>query len=317
VQVYGIGRALDDRALFQGLGFHIASEQCADQEFKVLDRYLRNRFPDLVARLAGVTEPWGHNGYHWIQVHCNVEDEHRQSAAEAVRLALDFYAGDLTSDRVIAHLVEGFKTFIETQEAFFRNAAIPKGEWDENGSPLSFRQKQIMDKTKAQIVLRMEEYIKSTLEQRREAFGGLSACPFVRTERTKNRIRYEICPMVPGEPSEEILVLIRNFANDRDHSTLLIIDPWSPLTQQGGVAYGMRICERLRDIEMIAICVYPGDPLEIAGFRPRRKIPYVTMLVQTAELVRNAKRSLHNTNYYSKWSQEDIEYNWYQFARFL
>ena len=118
-------------------------------------------------------------------------------------------------------------------------------------------------------------------------------------------------------PSDDVENIIRQFSKDANHSTLLIVDPECALTREEGVEYGIRLCELLRDIEMVAICVHPNDDFAIQGFQTRSKIPFVTMLVQTDELVRHAKDSLRKTHYYDNWSKEALVYNHEQFARFL
>ena len=49
---YGLGKHLDDRGMFFSLGFHIGSERLADVEFKNIDAFLKNKFPELVSDLV-------------------------------------------------------------------------------------------------------------------------------------------------------------------------------------------------------------------------------------------------------------------------
>src|SRR5205814_1694141 len=45
---YGINQSMDERKLFCALGFHLGSELLADEEFRILDNFLRANHPDLV-----------------------------------------------------------------------------------------------------------------------------------------------------------------------------------------------------------------------------------------------------------------------------
>ena len=94
---YGVGARLEERALFEGMGFHVGSEILADREFVIIDEVLR-RTP---ARASGralegtQVEILGarHNAYYWIRIHTGVEAEHFDAALKGVNRALGFYAG--------------------------------------------------------------------------------------------------------------------------------------------------------------------------------------------------------------------------------
>lgn len=174
-----------------------------------------------------------------------------------------------------------------------------------------------IEASKAEIVSKMTHYMKSVLEPKQRSFGGMPPCPFVRAERVMGKIKYELCAMSPRRSTDLIERFIRAFKNDRKHSTLLIIDPVPHLTKAQGLALGVKLCEKVRDIGMVAICLHPDDQFEIAGFKPRNRIPYVTMLVQAADLMVDAKRTLEKSRYYDNWSSEDFAFNFEQFGRFL
>ena len=123
---YGIGASLDDTMMFRGLGFHLASEQCARQEFILFDGFLQTHYPQLVDDLTGILEPWGINGYHWIKVHCSVEEDHWREALQAIELALKYYVGRKSPQIVLREIEKGFALFTQLQERFFRYATDRK-----------------------------------------------------------------------------------------------------------------------------------------------------------------------------------------------
>ena len=125
---YGMTGDLDERRLLYGIGFHIASETLADEEFCILDAALRRRFPELVGWLEdtqiginGFQLP----GYHWIRIHTTVEAEHSNAAFNAAELALKYYAGAHTSEGLKSWILDGFRGFSDAQTCFMSGLLQP------------------------------------------------------------------------------------------------------------------------------------------------------------------------------------------------
>lgn len=166
-------------------------------------------------------------------------------------------------------------------------------------------------------VWRMEDYFHSVLERPVAAFANKPPCPFSRRERDDDRIRYEFCEILPSGPAEDVVELLKEFSLSRRHTTLLVIDPDQRVTVAEGVEYGRELSRRCRDERIIAISVHPDDDFAIDGFQTRRGIPYVTMICQAAEYLKQAKQQLAGTDYYSKWTQAALEYNFQQIGEFF
>ena len=118
---YGIGVAMDARDVFRGIGFHAGSEILADEEFTILDRYLRSNRPDLVTHLQKSTiEINGehHNGYFWVMIHTSVEADHFAFAAKGANRAMQYYVGAEPQQQIKAWLLEGFAEFADVQAEF-------------------------------------------------------------------------------------------------------------------------------------------------------------------------------------------------------
>lgn len=165
-----------------------------------------------------------------------------------------------------------------------------------------------------QISAALTQYMIETLEAKQETFGGLPPCPFVRAERIANKIEIILSNFSDIEEMEKI---IRRFSERSRDQTLLIVDPQSKPTLDQSLNVGVELCERLKNIRMIAICVHPEDRFSIGHLHTRDTIPVPTMLVQSAEAITKAKTALKKTNYYINWSDADFESNLEQFARFL
>jgi hypothetical protein len=118
---YGLNRTLDEGDLFRAVGFHIGSELLADEEFRLLDGFLREKHPELVrslesrqVRLNGASHP----AYLWIHIHTSVEADHAASALAGANQALRFYAGAARPAQIKEWILEGFVRFISVQREF-------------------------------------------------------------------------------------------------------------------------------------------------------------------------------------------------------
>jgi hypothetical protein len=118
---YGLGMRLEERALFEAMGFHVGSEILADQEFVTIDRVLRETRPELVKGLEDmVVDILGqrHNAYYWIRIHTGVEAEHFDAALRGVNRALGFYAGPGDPGGAKEWILQGFRGFARVQADF-------------------------------------------------------------------------------------------------------------------------------------------------------------------------------------------------------
>jgi len=111
---YTVTGPKSDAALFRGLGFHIASELSADQEFKAIDSYLIETNPGLVEHLKAANTHLGQACYGWVNMHTFVELEHLDHAIDAATMAIDYYAGDWTRATLHDLVIEGFNDFSTT-----------------------------------------------------------------------------------------------------------------------------------------------------------------------------------------------------------
>ncbi|PWU03157.1 MAG: hypothetical protein C5B53_00825 [Candidatus Melainabacteria bacterium] len=110
---YCFNREITDTDLFSAIGFHIGSELLADQEYNILDRYLKQEHPTLVTFLqrAGV--------YSWVAVHTTVEADHCDAALQCANSALSFYTGDVS--KAYGFILKGLKHFAKVQARFMHS----------------------------------------------------------------------------------------------------------------------------------------------------------------------------------------------------
>ena len=121
---YGIGKALSPMELLTAVGFHIGSELLADREFGALDRFLRERHPELVAALKARRVSIGAQSlptYTWISIHTTVEAEHRDAGIDAANRAVRYYAGSAGPSAARACILDGFESFCRVQQEFLES----------------------------------------------------------------------------------------------------------------------------------------------------------------------------------------------------
>jgi hypothetical protein len=120
---YGVSQAVNECILFRALGFHMGSEILADEEFRLLDGFLRKQYPELVdylkqskVEINGVQ----HVTYYWIRIHTSVEADHFAAAAVGANMALRYYAGQESQEQVKRWILEGFAEFATVQTEFMK-----------------------------------------------------------------------------------------------------------------------------------------------------------------------------------------------------
>jgi len=122
---YGHGSRGDAPAVFRAMGYHLGSELLADREFSLIDRMMRARCPELVARLEGTAVRIAgqqHVPYAWIRIHSghggSVEADHFEWATRGVRAAFDYTR---TADHapLSEQLFLGFQDFARDHAEFF------------------------------------------------------------------------------------------------------------------------------------------------------------------------------------------------------
>jgi hypothetical protein len=124
---YGLDRRLTERDLFQGLGFHLGSERLADEEFRLLDRFLVTKYQALVDYLRNTEVTMNHlrcNPYLWIDIHLTVEADHFEAGLESANRAFQYYVGNAGQSQIKRWIIEGFTTFSAVQTEFMRNLQL-------------------------------------------------------------------------------------------------------------------------------------------------------------------------------------------------
>jgi hypothetical protein len=118
---YGVSQMMNDHKIFHSIGFHLGSELLADEEFRILDKFLRTKYPDLVKYLEKTRVAISgsqYAAYYWIRIHTSVEAEHFDVAVKGANCALKYYAGRESIAELKSWIIEGFRDFAAVQAEF-------------------------------------------------------------------------------------------------------------------------------------------------------------------------------------------------------
>jgi hypothetical protein len=120
---YGILKQMDEMELFEAMGFHLGSEMLADEEFRILDAFLKSRFPELLEFMNN--SPRIFNGdfgaESWVCLHARIEADHFELALSGSNRAIEYYAGTNNRTDLKAWTLEGFAKFARVQATFMEN----------------------------------------------------------------------------------------------------------------------------------------------------------------------------------------------------
>jgi hypothetical protein len=103
--------------IFRALGFHVGLEFFADQEFNLVDSYLNERHPELVATLK--QDRGTGSDYAWLALHTVVEIGHYRAGMEALNTALRYYRHPPDVPKMAERIKEGFNAFIDLQSRYY------------------------------------------------------------------------------------------------------------------------------------------------------------------------------------------------------
>jgi hypothetical protein len=115
----------DPAAVFNSIGFHVGLEFFANEEFNLVDAFLCQRFPDLVAALKR-TDNDEDAPYLWLSLHTVVEVGHYRAGLEAVADAIRYCRPRESAPYYAGEIMAGLAAFADLQLRFY-NAALGDG----------------------------------------------------------------------------------------------------------------------------------------------------------------------------------------------
>jgi hypothetical protein len=110
--------------VFAGIGFHVGLEFFANEEFNLVDRFLCERHPELVATLQRDDTDTREAPYLWLALHTVVEIGHYRAGLEAVRDAIRYCRPREAAPRYARDIMGGLDAFADLQRRFYRMVLI-------------------------------------------------------------------------------------------------------------------------------------------------------------------------------------------------
>ena len=162
--------------------------------------------------------------------------------------------------------------------------------------------------TKEQIINKVKKYIVEVLEPVRPELSGFAACPFVKAERIKNKIMYDV---LDGNSS---LVEIAERFDKSNFSTAIIaqiLPEGDSISPEEGLQYQSFINSLLEQIglgEYKNICFNPMENINVNGFCPREKAPYFLINIAKKKELSRAHKSLLKTAYFDNFPDNYKKY---------
>jgi hypothetical protein len=103
--------------IFAALGFHVGLELFANKEFNLVDAYLREHHPALVASLE---EDHGNGpAYEWLALHTVVEVGRYRAGREALDAAVRYYHDRDAAPLMATRVKDGFNAFVDIQKRYY------------------------------------------------------------------------------------------------------------------------------------------------------------------------------------------------------
>ena len=162
--------------------------------------------------------------------------------------------------------------------------------------------------TREEIIGKVKKYIVEVLEPSRPELFGFSACPFVKVERVKNKIMYEV---LDGEV--KFLDLVKKF-DTSNYTTALFIQKLAEgdfFTQEEGLEYQRFINAVMKENgfgKYKNICFNPQESLAVEGFCPRSQAPYFLVNIALRKDLERAHESLVKTKYFDNFPEKYKKY---------
>ena len=161
---------------------------------------------------------------------------------------------------------------------------------------------------KKQILTEVKSWITEYLEIPNENFGGMPVCPFVKAEREKDGLMFEI--WYPNESS--FTDVLEKFENSDFTSALVICMNtdgllWEEVDRRKYQKAIQLLMEDRGYSDIKALCFSPYEHHTAAGEETRKGSPYFLINIAGTEELNKAHRRLLETKYFDKFSEEEIK----------
>ena len=158
------------------------------------------------------------------------------------------------------------------------------------------------------ILTEVKTWITEYLEIPNENFGGMPVCPFVKAEREKNKLMFEI--WYPNKTS--FIEVLDKFKNSEFSSALVICMNtdgllWEEVDRKKYQKAIQSLMKEKGYKDIKALCFSPFEHHTAAGEETRKGSPYFLINIAGKEELNKAHTRLLETKYFDKFSEEEIK----------
>ena len=185
---------------------------------------------------------------------------------------------------------------------------IANGSYDKFCETIGGTTEEIKRKYNDKPLTEVKEWITEYLEKPNKNFGGMPVCPFVKAEREKDGLMFEM-----WYPNETSFTKILKKFKDSDFSSALIICMntegilWEEVDRK---KYQKTIQSLMKEHgykDIKALCFSPFEHHTAAGEETRKGSPYFLINIAGRDDLNKAHRKLLKTSYFDKFSDEEVK----------
>ena len=145
------------------------------------------------------------------------------------------------------------------------------------------------------------DYINNVLNEKRSEFNDMAVCPFAAPELANNKLMIAMI----HEDDKGIKDLLEEFAaSDYDSAIFALPHRLEPENTKRFQVFINAILKRLGLKDYKCICFNTEDKVEVQGYNPRSKAPYLLVNIAHRKALNDAHKSLRKTKYYDNLNKQ-------------
>ena len=158
--------------------------------------------------------------------------------------------------------------------------------------------------SKQEIISKVKKYLIEVLEPSRPELFGLPACPFVKVERIKDNIMYDV--LLEDQP---LIDIIRKFDASTFNTAVIVqlFPPGECLSAPETDQYQMFVNGLLKEAGLSkykCICISPEQKMDVKGFSPRSLAPYFLINIGEKQEFGRTHDLTIKTRYFENFPEE-------------
>tara|TARA_B100000287_G_scaffold381172_1_gene385350 strand:+ start:1154 stop:1681 length:528 start_codon:yes stop_codon:yes gene_type:complete len=163
-----------------------------------------------------------------------------------------------------------------------------------------------MNNKSLSLLEQIEKYLVDVLEEPRDEYEGLPACPFVKKERIKSNLMIDLF----DNNKENFLEKIEVFANSNYTDAVFAQTINTMLSTKESKTYQNFLNGLLKQHfkQYKVIIVNPNDKFNVQGFNPRSLAPCILIVVTDRKKLSKAHKKMLKSKYFTNFNDDYLKY---------